>query len=841
MIKLIRKAFFRILMVLILCSSLCLFFLCSTPGLYTLIKVSQFYIPGTFKIYKLKGQLLNNFRIGRLEYESNHEKITLHQVSMNWKIDSLLPYHFLIDRFSVAKIDIQRNKSIKTLSNCSFNGSASDKNLLIDSLKCSYLDQILLAQLQLKYTQPDGLTALIKLNPDNRSKKILSGVLNVEGNLNRLQYHGTFQGLAEGNLNGTLDQFSKIKFVGLWHNLLRGNSKYSLQSSEGMVKLTGTLPNLTIEVNSKVNKPQQQSWDCIATIKGTIPWQWAFDINLSPSVANASVTSGLFTTLTMKGFIQNQNHAQADLLLEPGRYYMPENGVFDSFEFQGGSLKVILLPNELSGKGLLSIDSTKQAKFTFNLPKFTLDQSISEDQPVKGNISIFINSLDFIQKLHSGVKNIHGHLKASLNLKGTFGQPIVESSFKLSNASLDIPKQGLNLNAINMSVVGKEKKWVATGSIRSTNKLLNINGEGQISLAPNGIFTIQGVDFPIVNNKVCQIQISPQLSLNLTPTGINIMGTILVPYAQIKPQTFSSSVALPEDVIIKDDQKVSLNPFYTAMDIRLEMGDHVGLNFKGLQANLIGMINMKQLPNKPIKAIGELLVKNGVYKAYGHNLTIEHGQLIFTGGRLDNPGVNLRAGKTINTSTNQLSNYNQLFNFKNNIQKANLNGKISVGVEVTGQLSEPKIHLFSNPSILSQADILSMLVLGRPASQANKAGGQLLLAALSSMTNDDGTNNKHLLDQLKESTGLDFNIKTNSKYNLLTNQVSDTTGLVVGKSLAKKIYLSYNVGLSQADPNILTLKYLLSKFISIQLSGSDTNSGIDVLYTSISRGKDLPK
>lgn len=125
-----------------------------------------------------------------------------------------------------------------------------------------------------------------------------------------------------------------------------------------------------------------------------------------------------------------------------------------------------------------------------------------------------------------------------------------------------------------------------------------------------------------------------------------------------------------------------------------------------------------------------------------------------------------------------------------------------------------------------------MLVLGRPASQANKAGGQLLLAAISSMNIGTGTNGAQLMDQLKKNLGFDFNVQTNSNYNLVTNQVSDNTALVVGKSISKRVYLSYNVGLSQADPNVLTLKYLLNKFLSIQVTSSDAGNGIDVLYTS---------
>lgn len=151
---------------------------------------------------------------------------------------------------------------------------------------------------------------------------------------------------------------------------------------------------------------------------------------------------------------------------------------------------------------------------------------------------------------------------------------------------------------------------------------------------------------------------------------------------------------------------------------------------------------------------------------------------------------------------------------------------------MSGRLVNPEVKLFSTPAILSQADILSMLVLGRPASQANKSGAQLLLAAISSVNLGNNSHGTQLLEQLKQNLGVDFNVETNSNYNPLTNTVSDKTAFVVSKSLSKRISLSYNVGLSQTDPNMVTLKYLLTKFFSIQVSSSSSSSGIDVLYTS---------
>jgi len=132
------------------------------------------------------------------------------------------------------------------------------------------------------------------------------------------------------------------------------------------------------------------------------------------------------------------------------------------------------------------------------------------------------------------------------------------------------------------------------------------------------------------------------------------------------------------------------------MDIKLEMGNEVELTAKGLHAILAGKVHLIQMPMGPINATGQLNVTKGEYKAYGQDLSIEQGELIFTGGRIDNPGINVRATKKIDTSTSNVAGTNQLLDFNNNnLQNANVRGNISVGVEVSGRLSQPKIQLFS--------------------------------------------------------------------------------------------------------------------------------------------------
>ena len=62
-------------------------------------------------------------------------------------------------------------------------------------------------------------------------------------------------------------------------------------------------------------------------------------------------------------------------------------------------------------------------------------------------------------------------------------------------------------------------------------------------------------------------------------------------------------------------------------------------------ARIGGGITIKSGYDAITRATGELSVAEGKYSAYGRKLDIKYGRLIFTGGPVDNPGVNLRAQK----------------------------------------------------------------------------------------------------------------------------------------------------------------------------------------------------
>ena len=81
-----------------------------------------------------------------------------------------------------------------------------------------------------------------------------------------------------------------------------------------------------------------------------------------------------------------------------------------------------------------------------------------------------------------------------------------------------------------------------------------------------------------------------------------------------------------------------------AVDVKL--GHDVKLAGMGLDGSIRGQLRIDQRPGRVATGTGTLNV-GGTYKAYGQNLQIESGRLLFAGTALDNPGLDIRAVRKI--------------------------------------------------------------------------------------------------------------------------------------------------------------------------------------------------
>ena len=804
--------------------------------------------------------------------QADRLNLSLLKVRPNFQLPKL-PFDLILNKVSINQIGITKDASTYEFNTLDLQAKLTNQLWQIDRLNFNFAHINFTAEVKIQPVLPFAISAKLGFKPFTSLNPFFNGQLTFGGDLSLYHWHGEINNPTTFVINGTLKNGQELHMNSNWRQFSWPLfQQMNLESPEGSFKIDGKLPELTSRLESTLTSPfpaklqlntqvTLQNFNTTGQIKvpqgainlnlqyeknrfngqiglgknqlqikGSSVSQWELKAELPEAKLFHPSLANLQTLITAKASLNKPTEGQLTLTIHPGSYQLAEGA---SLQFVGGEIKAQLTRTNLNLKGKLTLDQYKSLMLSLDLPQFQLDKGWSKTQDIKGSLSLNVNSFAFLENLNAGISKAQGQLQAILKASGTLSKPIVEGTISLDKAGFLIPQLGLNLNPIQINIKSHEKHWDAVGSLNAEGKSLTLKGQGEFIPKLTGSINIEGEHFPLAKTNDYFINVSPQLVLNLSPKSIDLTGTVLIPSAEIKQPSFSKSVSLSEDVVFAGaEAPAPTNPLHINTDIQLKMGDQVALDVKGLKGFLDGVIHLRQLPQGPLKANGELDVREGQYKAYGQDLAIEEGQLIFTGGLINNPGIHVRAIRRFNNTAASLSGSNELLDFNvTNSQALDVGNSTTVGIEVSGRIKSPKIDLFSVPPTLSQADILSMLLLGKPIKYADKAGGQLLLSAVSSLNLGSGTNGAQLLDQLKQTLGVDVNIQSTTKINQQTHQISESSSVVVGKSVSKRLYVSYNFGLAQADVNVLTITYLLNKFLSIQVNASTTASGIDLLYT----------
>ena len=224
-------------------------------------------------------------------------------------------------------------------------------------------------------------------------------------------------------------------------------------------------------------------------------------------------------------------------------------------------------------------------------------------------------------------------------------------------------------------------------------------------------------------------------------------------------------------------------------NVHLSLGKDVSVETYGLRGRLTGEVDVSANPDGETHATGELNIDEGKYTAYGRLLDIQRGRLIFSGGLVDDPAVDLRAVKVF--------------------------PDVTAGVNVRGRLRNPQVSFFSDPS-LTQSQIVSLLVAGGSLESLQKngtqpAGGELLMQG-----------GAIVAQQIGARIGVDdVGVETDT-----LNQ----TSLVLGKFLNPRLYVSYGVSLTEAL-NTLKLRYTLGDGWTVKLEAGQQIRGTDLVYT----------
>nr|WP_240954043.1 translocation/assembly module TamB domain-containing protein [Solimonas marina] len=338
------------------------------------------------------------------------------------------------------------------------------------------------------------------------------------------------------------------------------------------------------------------------------------------------------------------------------------------------------------------------------------------------------------------------------------------------------------------------------GSASSDGGAVHLSGE--ISPRANPLkldLQLKGENFKAVSTSEAQIWVSPDLHVALAERKLAVNGTVTIPKAQITPKSLGdgSVSASSDQVMVGDDPgaQAQRNLLVNA-NVTLKLGDNVKFEGFGLKSRLTGSVQAIEQPGVSTRARGEITLVDGHYKAYGQDLTIETGKLIFSGGPVTEPALEVRATRKPTDD-------------------------VTVGLYVRGTLRKPEFQLFSTP-VMPQQQQLAWLVLGRPLDDTTSASDKSMVGGAATSLGLAG--GEWIAQQLGSKIGID-EITVGSK----PGETNDQAMFTVGKYLSPKLFISYGVALFQQGYTF-RIQYDLGHGFKARTE-TGIESGGDLLYT----------
>lgn len=396
------------------------------------------------------------------------------------------------------------------------------------------------------------------------------------------------------------------------------------------------------------------------------------------------------------------------------------------------------------------------------------------------------------------VAELRGRIDGRLQVEGTPAAPQLQGRVALREGAATLVTPELALTDVQVELAGQPAGDVRlTASARAGGGTLQ--GDGYASpVARTASLTLRGERFQVMDTPEAKIFATPDLQLEMDGEQARITGRIDVPRARLRPhRPPPAAVAVSSDqVIVAGDEAAQVSRYPVTARVRLVLGDDVDIDGLGLSGRLRGDVVVTDLPGQPATASGELSIDKGRYEAYGQQLEIRTGRLLYAGGAVTAPGVDIEA-----------------------VRKPAPD--LVVGVRARGRLRAPEFTVFSEP-VMPQSQQLSWLVLGRPLEGGTTDSERSAMQSAALMLGLTG--GEALGKRIGESLGFD-EVTVGSDPGEGVTQAS----LLVGKYLTPELFVSYGVGLFE-PVSTLRLRYALSSRWKLVGQAAALGSSADLFY-----------
>ena len=461
-----------------------------------------------------------------------------------------------------------------------------------------------------------------------------------------------------------------------------------------------------------------------------------------------------------------------------------------SVELSEAFVSATLTDNRLAGSLQLSIaDADASAA-----GEFRMDDLFDMTSMIAGQASLSVADAGVFAFLLPDLDSVSGSIDGRLTVDGSLRLPAVTGEVSLTGGTFRARQTGAQIRDFNLTLAQR-----APGQLQLRGSALS--GDGQVSVAGDtlvssdtGIRTelqIQGADFEVARLPDFAITASPDLAVVFDDRLTSVTGELRIPKADIVVRSLPESAVSPSrDAVVHRTGAAAeeRRGRQTDVDILASLGEQVSFAGFGLTAGVEGALRIRGGTHAPFVGAGQLNLRDGRYKAYGQDLEIERGELIFN-GPLDNPQLDVRATR-----------------------KA---GDVTAGIRLNGTPNNLRSEVFSEP-VLSDAETLSYLLTGRPLGGSGEDGDMLNKAAFALGLSGAGK----VASQVRAGLGLET---------LQIEGGADDGRIIAGKRFGSRLMVEYGYGIIDKLGTLL-LRYQLNDRLVLE-SRTGTGSNLDIVYS----------
>jgi len=513
-----------------------------------------------------------------------------------------------------------------------------------------------------------------------------------QGNF-QLQGNGT---LANNMWNGTLSKIDALATrLGDWSlnqpvAIVAAQEEITLRDLCLASNSASLCTSLTRAANGSVSASAQlQDFD-VGTLRELLPVDVGIDIEVDGQAQVNLDESGQLKVTANAGFPNGVLEYDDDGLpvqseLGPSelRATIVDDTINTVVDLDLGRLGFIKLDAALDG-----ITTNTQSKGAS--PDSSVNTGANSIGKINGTLKSELNDLSLIGKLIPSIESVRGRLQSNLAFTGALDAPRITGNANIDELSLEVPAVALKVadGALQLSGNGRGGMLVR-GSIQS--------GEGELELDGNYIagtgvlqMDVTGENFRVSDTSRQRIDISPNLMIRISDTELAVSGDLLVPAALIKTGDDSIIVESP-DVVIVDSNEIISEQEQSDINLNVEvtLGDDIRVDAGQFDGELAGSVTVNQQPGQVMTGSGTIEVVSGDFLVYGQKLTMKRGRVLFSGGPIDDPALDLDVARDV-TEHN-----------------------VVAGVRVTGSAQTPVLELNSEPP-QTDANTLSYILLGKP-------------------------------------------------------------------------------------------------------------------------------